>query len=241
MLGIDEIDTMTAREHFRCAGDMPGGIFTVTHKFKTAEVGNHAINKAHLSPSQGIRKKVSALRIQFGTVILFAGGGTDYTGAEIKLLVSCLKKTPGSWIVIKRYHGKHEHRIASNGRTWREIWDELFSPLGDRVIKLETPEGDAVAALADCTISGFSTMMTTAVASYKPAIALVTLKTRASLKAQTTLSQHPLSMIGIVPEIKEPENLTEYFNKTPDIEAIDRRLKPYNPMLALTAIENLLK
>lgn len=228
MLGIDETDLAAAHRHFK-------------HNYKSAVVGNHAVNKARLlSPSPEIFEKMADLKRRFEKVILFAGGGPEYTGAEIELLVGCLEKTPGSWVVIKRYHGKHANRTAQDGRTWREVWDSQFAPLGNRAIELPTPEGDAVAALSDSTISGFSTMMTTAVCSYKAAIALVTQETRKSLKAQTTLGRYPLAMTGLVPEIVVPTNLTPFLIDTPDQKTVDYWLKPYDPAFALAAIENLL-
>ncbi|MBI2639300.1 MAG: hypothetical protein HYW90_00195 [Candidatus Sungbacteria bacterium] len=228
MLGIDETDLAAAHRHF-------------SHNYISAVVGNHAVSKARrIKPSPEILYKMLDLKHRFETIILFAGGGPEYTGAEIKLLVGCLQKTPGSWVVIKRYHGKHANRTAPNvNTTWREVWDSQFAPLGDRIIELPTPEGDAVATLSDCTVSGFSTMMTTAVASYKRAIALVTPETRKSLKAQTTLGRYPLAMTGLVPEIVVPTNLAPFLLEMPDKKTVDYWLKPYDPALALREIEKL--
>lgn len=228
MLGIDETDLAAAHRHFK-------------HNYKSAIVGNHAVNKARLLlPSEEILEKMADLKRRFEKVILFAGGGPEYTGAEIELLVGCLEKTPGSWIVIKRYHGKHAGRSSPDGKTWREVWDAQFAPIGDRIIELPTPEGDAVAALSDSTISGFSTMMTTAVCSYKAAIALVTQETKKSLKAQTTLGRYPLAMTGLVPEIVVPTDLTPFLIDTPNKETVNHWLKPYDPAFALAAIESIL-
>lgn len=146
MLTLDEVDADIAQANF-------------THSFETVIVGDHAIRKLRtLKISDEIRQKMDALKRERGRVILFAGGGSDYTTPEIALLVQCLKKTPGNWVVVKRYHPKHAERKAPDGRTYREVWDENFAELGDRAIELPTNEGDAVAALADATVSGFSTM-----------------------------------------------------------------------------------
>lgn len=231
MLAIDKVDAAAAGRHFKGS-----------HNFKISVVGNHAVNKARsLSPSAEIQIRMAELKRRFGKVILFAGGGAEYTGAEINLLVECLKKTPGAWVAIKRYHGKHMNRTAPDGRTWKEVWDEQFAALGDRVIELTTPEGDAVAKLCDCAISGFSTMMTTAVASYKSAVALITPETKKSFEAQTTFRRYPLSILSLVPDISAPVDLTPYFNNVPDKATVDYLLKPYDPVLALAEIEKLLK
>lgn len=241
MLAIDLVDDMTIRHHLRTKTG--AGTFGWSHKFETAIVGNHAVNKARsLAPSNEIKQKMREFINCFNPVILFAGGGTDYTSAEIKLLVACLQKTPGAWVVIKRYHGEHMNRTAPDGRTYREIWDEQFAPLKNGVLELTTDEGDAVAAIADCTISGFSTMMTTAVASFQSAIALVTPETRSSLKAQTTLDRHPLSTMGLVLEVDEPRDLNQLvFHRKPARDSVNAALKPYDPALALAEIEKLLK
>lgn len=231
MLAIDEVDANAARTYFK-------------HQFDIAVVGNHAVRKARaLSPSKEIQEKMRNIRGRYRRVILFSGGGVDFTGPEIELLVSCLQLTPGSWVVIKRYHGKHMNRIAPDGRTYHKVWDEQFAPLGNHTIEVQTDEGDAVAALADCTISGFSTMMTTAVASYKRAISLVTPESTASLKKQTTLNRYALSVASLVPEVTTAQNLMPFIEEIRGTEehhyrsAIDAFLKPYDPSLALEEIE----
>ncbi|MDO8500037.1 MAG: hypothetical protein Q7S66_05310 [bacterium] len=229
MLAIDDADADIARRHF-------------IHTFDIAIVGNHAIQTLRkLAPSAEIKQKMAELKHHFGTIMLFAGGAVDYTTPEIKLLAECLKKTPGSWGLIKRYHPKHAERITTDGRIYRAVWDAEFAEFGDRVMELPTKEADAVASMADCTVSGFSTLMTSAVGSYRPVIALITPETIASLKAQTTLNRYPLSTAGLVPEVAEPCDLTPLLRQKPEAELINSILKPYDPALALAEIEKLLK
>lgn len=227
MLTLDDVDSDIARKNF-------------SHPFETVVVGDHAIRKLRtLKISDEIRQKMDALKRERGKVILFAGGGADYTTPEIALLKECLKMTLGSWVVIKRYHPKHAERISPDGRPWGKVWDEMFAEVGDCAIELPTKEGDAVAALADATVSGFSTMGRTALGSYKSAVALVTPETRASHKAQTTIERWPPAVMGLAPEVSEPCDLTPIIERRPSPDEVNRRLKPYDPAVALAAIEKL--
>ena len=228
-LVIDEADAEITRLHV--GTDTP-----------VVVVGNHAVRTEMLAIPDEVVDQRNALLAKAGTLILFAGGGGDYTTAELKFLIECLKRTPGRWGLIPRFHTKWVDVRKPDGETYGEEWQRIVSELGDRVCDIFASNGDAVAAVCHATVSGFSPLMTTALDSGRRAISLVTPETRASLKRQATIERHPLAAPGLVVEVSEARDLSPYIYGDPPAEERGRRyLKPLDAAKACDEIEKLLE
>lgn len=235
VLAIDSVDETITRTFL--SADEGGRPREIT---KIVAVGNHAISALQqLVIPDDVREKMENLKRRFGIVLLFAGGGGDYTTAELQLLKRCLAKTAGSWVLVPRFHPKWMEVKKPEGGTYGEEWRGILGDLGDQVVYVETPVAEAVASLADATIAGFSTLMTSAVYAGKCAISLATSETRASLKRQTRIARHPLVGPGLVTEITEPSDLTPNLESRPPRALVEQYLKPLDAVKACDEIEKL--
>jgi len=227
VLAIDEIDACAMREY-------------LGPDAKIAVVGNHAVRPEPIEIPPAVKEQQDRLLGRFGTLILFAGGG-DYTTAELKLLKECLAKTPGAWALVPRLHPKWVNTPKPGSEeTYGEEWRRILADLGDRITNISSPDGDAVAAACHVTVSGFSTLMTTALDHGRIAIALDTPETRASFKSQTKIfEEYPLIRAGIVPKISAPTDLSAWLGgREPPASVVHRFLKPLDVATAADAIEN---
>lgn len=227
VLAIDEIDASAMRRY-------------LGPDVMVVDVGNHAVKPEPIAIPADIENQRDELLDKFGTVILFAGGG-DYTTAELKLLKECLAKTPGSWVLVPRLHPKWVNvRKPGSEETYGQEWTRILAELGDRVAEIKSPNGDAVAAACHVTVSGFSTLMTTALDAGRTAVVLDTPETRASFKAQTKIfEEYPLVEPGIAPKVNEPTDLSAWLGDwRPPLALVRKFLKPLDPAKAVDAIES---
>ncbi len=200
-------------------------------------IGNHEVASARkLKIPDDVHTKMGELKARHGTVLFYVGGGT-YTTAELQLLKECLRKTPGSPALISRPHPKWANVQSQEGWTYGAVWKDMLKELGDQVQVVETDVPAAIAALADVTLSGFSTMLVVPVIYGKTAISLATGETRTDMKRQLSVAQHPLVAPGFVREAASPEDLTPFLEESkPSQEAVEAYLKPYDSKLALSAM-----
>lgn len=202
-----------------------------------AIVGHHEVRSARdLKIPGDLYLKMTELKARYGAVLLCVGGG-PYTTAELNLLKQCLEKTPHSPALIFRPHPKWAKVESPSGLPFGTVWQDMLRDLGDQVQEVETSVPAAIAALADATLSGFSTMLITTVVYQRSAISLATAETRADMKRQLSVDQYPLAASGLIREIARPEDLMPYLEgPKPSREAIHECLKPYDPRLALSAV-----
>ncbi|OHB23860.1 MAG: hypothetical protein A3F96_02530 [Parcubacteria group bacterium RIFCSPLOWO2_12_FULL_40_10] len=200
-----------------------------------AVVGNYAVSNAlNLEIPDELRKKVEDLRKKFGQVLVFTAGGV-HVSSQILLLAECLKKTP-DWVLIPRFHPKSVDLIGPSGKTFGEEWRGLFKEFGEKVVYIQSKTTEPLVALADATLSDFSTLLTTALVFGHSAVSIATAGVRETMKNETGFTSHPLVETGLVKEIIKPCNLVDYLSK-PDLEIKARYLRPYEPKKALQAIE----
>ena len=169
------------------------------------------------------------LRKRFGTIYYYAGGG-EYTFAEIELLKECLAKTTGNWCLVAGFHPKHVQKYGDD-------WREALKPLGDRFVEAEPRTGDQWASLTT-TLSGFSTVLTTATYYGQITAVLCTTASMKSLEIKSGLNEIPHAALGWATPIKKPRDLSTL--KLPSEEVLEK-LKPYEPRIAYQAIEDLFR
>lgn len=195
----------------------PDLIFTIDHidekivkknprfeKVRVSISGNLALNTLeNFSAPEDVAKRMNELK---KPVILLAGGGVSTTSV-IEILVNSLRMTPGDWTLIPRLHPKHAKRQGPDGRTYGETWNGLLAEFGERVAEVPTDNADAVAMLADITVSPFSTLLLPSVVAKKLPVSVRTPEMIKDLKAQTGLERYPLAEVGAVFEMLGPANL----------------------------------
>ena len=197
-------------------------------------VGNYVVNKVReLDIPEETRRVVENLRSKFGKVFVFTAGGV-HVSEQLELLKKCLKQT-SNWVLVPRFHPKSVNLTAPSGKTFGDEWRGLLEEFGERVVYVESKTTDPLIALADVTLSDFSTLLTTALVSKHPAISVVTPMVRETMRKEIGFVSHPLVESGLVKEVIEPCNLAEYL--APDLSMAE--LQPYRPEKALMAIEAL--
>ena len=198
-------------------------------------VGNHTVPGPDYRPSGDILDGIKELHTRFEEIFVF-GGGRENTTDELKLLVSSLQKISGNWCLIPRYHQNYLEKISAGGRKFRDVWDELLLPLGNRVIRFETGTSDDLAMVCDAYFSGCGSSMNTAIACGKPTVAVVT---------KTTMEVLRNSCLDIVPAVRlgGAQILTEVCDLRPMLtkpeKSVREKFKPLNAKLALKEIEKL--
>ncbi|MBI2003513.1 MAG: hypothetical protein HYS78_00825 [Parcubacteria group bacterium] len=223
VLSIDEIAAKFARLKYNSATQI-------------AVVGNYAVSNAlNLEIPDELREKVEDLRKSFGRIFVFTAGGAHVSG-QILLLIECLKRTP-DWVLIPRFHPKSVNLIRPSGRTFGEEWRGLFKEFGEKVAYIQSKTTEPLIALADATLSDYSTLLTTALFFDRSAISIATAGVRETMKNETGFISHPLVEGGLVKEVIKPCNLVDYLSK-PDLKTKVYYLQPYEPEKALRAIED---
>lgn len=134
-------------------------------------------------------------------VFYYAGAGSA-TSEELRLLVACLAKTRGTNALVVGFHPK---KVKEFGAEWRGLLSDVGGD-GD-ITEAEPGTGEEWSSIAT-TIAGFSTLLTTAVYHFHPAIALRTPATMASLKRQNALEEIPQVVLGYAHEVSEPTDLS---------------------------------
>ncbi|MFY9462469.1 MAG: hypothetical protein WAP51_04690, partial [Candidatus Sungiibacteriota bacterium] len=189
---IDHIDEKIVKENPRFA------------KVWVSISGNLALNALeNFSAPEDVARRMNELK---KPVILLAGGGASTTSV-IEILVESLRMTPGDWTLVPRLHPKHAKRQGPDGRTYGEIWNGLLAEFGERVVEIPTDNADAIAMLADITVSPFSTLLLPSVVAKKIPVSVRTPEMVKDLEAQTGLTHYPLVEAGAVIEMAAPRNI----------------------------------
>jgi hypothetical protein len=205
---------------------------------KVKVVGNPGV----LGPGSAVpAPEVAALREEYKAIYTYVGGG-DRTADEIEFLIACLKKTTSDWCLIPRLHPKHAKRacldegrsVEAGGRTYGEVWSDMLSVLGDRVVYLpHIGKSDSVVIASDATFASWSTLLTTSAQAGKVTASLWVPSAREELKELTRLDQVPIVELGCCHSLTEPVDLA---GLTPPDPAHVAKLKPYDPEVAYKAL-----
>lgn len=226
ILTLDAIGADIIRKH---RGDVP-----------TAIVGNHAVKDiASIRITDELQAKMEQLRSRFQHVLVFVGGGPEYTGPTIALLNTSLRQTTASWVLIPQFHPKWINNMSPAGRPYGEIWSERFADLGERIAPFdgENENIDALIACCDMLLAPFSTTLATAVSLGKRAVSISTPESRKDMRQQMTIERHPLVPTGLVSEISAPQDLAPLLAAAPQSqEAVRQYLEPFDPQTALAAL-----
>ncbi len=236
----------------RFKGMNPAMVLTVDDYAK--EVVSNAFPKArvHIVGNPGakevevpaaVQAKMDELHHRFDMVCLFAAGGGDATAPELSLLMQCLARTRSNWCLIPRFHPKWvPQKVPGTEETYGEVWEKLLASLEgvqDRIIRdVVAPSADPVAVEADMVLSGYSTVMTTALQYRVPAVCLKTSVTVEALKeSNPCLPEIPWVGLGLAPAVTEPVDLSKF--ALPSDEAL-KKIIPYDAALAYKHIRELL-
>lgn len=189
--------------------------------------GNPGAKTVVTSPR--VNQQYTELRERFDTLYYYAGSG-ESASAEIELLKECLAKTWGNWCLVAGFHPKH---IQKHGDAWRAA----LQPLGERFVEAELRTGDQWAALTT-TLSGFSTVLTTATHYGQTTAILRTRETMGFLEKESGLNEIPHVVLGWATPILMPRDLSTL---QPPTEEAKAKLKPYDPRIAYQAVKDLFK
>jgi len=185
-----------------------------------------------------VRARVEELRAKFGRVFIFAGGNPFEMTEELQLLSECLKLTE-NWCLISRPHPTIAKSEKEPGVKWSDFWGDMLKPFGERIVSVDCKVGDHLAMLCDATISGFSLMLNTAAYSRRAAISLQTEIGTAELKKSVGLTEVPIVKLGCAGKVSKPCNLDPFVQAASEKNLA--KLKPFDPKIALEAIESLNK
>jgi len=183
--------------------------------------------------------EVLELRVQGELIITFCGGGPE-TAEQIELLSQCLAVTSKPWKLIPRWHPKEADRPdPKNGnQPYRETWNALLAPLGDRVVRVDGPPTDNIVVASDLVLAGFSTLLTTAAKAGVPAAALVTPAVQKSLQEESGLLEVPQVILGVADLVANPVDLALLKPCSREVRA---RLMPFDPAVGAAAICDLVE
>ena len=203
-------------------------------------IGNHAIPGADYKIPEAVLDGMKKIRSHFAEVFVYGGGDWYYTTEELKLLVPSLMKTPGNWCLISRYHPNVKRKIAEelkDGRTFAEVWDEMLSPLGDRVVRLDAGNSDDMAMVCDAYFSSMGSSMNTAIFCGKPTIAVLTEATAKGLQV-ARLDAIPAVHLGGAQTLVEVQDVRPLLVKPS--QAQRDKFKPLNAHHAIAQIKDML-
>lgn len=183
---------------------------------------------------EGLREEMQRIREKFPKVLVYSGGNPVQVEAEIRLLLASIEMTPGSCL-ISRPHGKYVKLSHPKGGTYGEYWQGLVSVLGERLITIQTsvPNSDPIAVLADCLLSGYSTVGITTMFNGIPTVVLDTVEGREDLFSSTRMTDFPHAVLG-APRVSEPTDLTPFL--VPSSPVLKTKLVPFSPDTVLEAV-----
>lgn len=188
-------------------------------------------------PNPELEAQVEVLRDGYGLVVVFGGQATT---EDLELAIECIELADG--IMIPRFHPKiadqvdEESGLTLGGLWWDMIEDRLpedkFLSIG---IELRGTT-DQLVAYADVTLSGFSTLLTTAALAGRVSGSLWTPEVEAQLYRENQIEAVPQVTLGISHSISEPVDLVTLEPRVSVDEA--RVLVPaFDPASASKAIE----
>lgn len=236
--------------HKRLSTAKPDVLIAVDEYAQTLAEGNQqnyriviAGNPTVFDPNQAeisaeVRERVEGLRAKFGRVFIFAGGAPEQMTEELKLLIKCLRLTK-DWCLIARPHPTVARSEKEPGLKWSEYWNEMLAEFGEQIVSVDCKAGDQLAMLCDATIAGFSMMLNTAASAGRAAISLNTEAGRKELSKTGDFPEVPIVALGCARTLLEPCDLDAAGLMEPIGEENLAKLRPFDPMIALRAIEDL--
>lgn len=189
-------------------------------------VGNPGVKDVIVS--EEIKNEYARLKKQHDSVYFFAGGGKE-TSEQLKLLYACLSQTPKNWFLVVGFHPK---LVEQYGGEWRPI----IQSFGDRSMEAQPGTGEQWGAIADVTVSGASTILTTAVKMGNIAISLGTQEVK-EVFAKRNMDMVPQVAMGWAHNVERSANLSQFGRPTD--EAL-QKLQPHSPVKAFAAVEEIL-
>jgi len=197
--------------------------------------GNPTVIEKMSIPDE-VERRVEELRSQFGRVLVFAGGNPQEMTVELQLLIECLKLTE-DWCLVSRPHPTIAKSDKEPGLKWADYWNGMLIQFGEHIVSVDCKLGDALAVLCDATISGFSLMLNTAAYARRAAISLETEIGKQLLFQSGGLTEVPIVKLGCAQSLKEPCDLGPFIRSADEVNLA--KLKPFDPTIALKAIESL--
>lgn len=205
-----------------------------------AVVGNHAVPGTDYKSPEAVLKGMKEIRTRFKEVFVYCGGGDKHTTEELKLLIASLKLTSSDWCLIPRYHPNEKKQMATEiveNRLFVEVWDEMLSQLGERVIRMDAGNSDDCAVVCDAYFSGMGSSMSTAISCAKPTVAVLTEATKEEIK-KAKLEAVPAVKLGGARVLAAVQDLRPLLIKPP--KSVRKKFRPLDAKLALDEIESLL-
>ena len=179
----------------------------------------------------------SRIRQKFDVIVVFFGGGPDDSEEMTRLLIASLEKTTDKWCLIPRFHPKVVDLPSPDGCTYGQVWGDLLSPIADRVEKPDVRSSEVVVLHSDIIVSNFSKLLGTAAMAGKVALSLRTPAGVAIMKKETGYDSVPHVKMGCVQEVTAPVDFMSFSSVHP--ARIAKKIRPYDPEIALEAIEKL--
>jgi len=175
---------------------------------------------------------IENLRREFGPVVLFGGQATF---SDLGLVLDCMRISEG--VLIPRFHPKLvDKRVGVT--TMGDIWREMSGRINGGNFDYPDASTDQLAAAADITCSGFSSLLTTAALAGRVSVSLWTPEVAQQLWIENKLQQVPQVALGISHSISEATRL-EKLNPTMSVEEARERVPTLNPISGARAIESL--
>lgn len=189
-------------------------------------VGNPGVKDVIVS--EEIRVEYDRLKEKYDSVYFFAGGGKE-TSEQLRLLNACLSRTQKNWFLVVGFHPK---LVEQYGGEWRPIIKEF----GDRSMEALPGTGEQWGAVADVTVSGASTILTTAVKMGKIAISLGTKEIKEVFRKRN-MDMVPQVAMGWAHNVETPMDLSQFGR--PTAEAL-KKLQSHDPVRAFKAVDEIL-
>jgi len=169
-------------------------------------IGNAALNSFQV-PS-GMKGHLELVRAKYVTVVVFAGEG-DGTSELLALTLLSLDVSGEPFTFIPRFHPKYLE-IPQNRALWEGIVAEFFMKPTRGMLYTgfdAFTDSRALAATADVTVSGSSTVLLYAAKHGRAAVSISTALTRRLLSEQVVYDKYPGIKLGIAVELNVPCDL----------------------------------
>lgn len=191
-----------------------------------------------LETSENVQARMDELRRVFGEIYVYVGGG-PCTTSELIFLVKCFAKMPAGCLV-PRFNPKYENRmVPGTKKTYGSLWRKILETIGDRVVYMDAPKTDLVVVSADVVISGFSTLLVTALWNGITTVCIQIPETFQLFKEENMhLTEIPQITLGLASKVTKPTDLSRFvgiYNKEARF-----KLMPYDAQKAYDHICELL-
>lgn len=222
ILAFDEAERLIAQKRFTEA--------------KIEVVGHPLMDTLTNFPISGDSyRAINDIKVKRKTVILLGGQG-EYTNDMIDFILNSINLSPGAFTVIPRFHPKYKD--SPHMKTWMKKLEEFSEGV---IEMLDDIKADDIAALADITVSTFSTMLAIAAYRKKIPISVVTPAAKQAMVKSTGLDYYPPARVGAAIEVTAPMPLmvNELHKLIPNQDRFNA--PPFDAEKAVRAITSLIK